>query len=763
MKKLVVVLSLIVFSSIFYANYSVAKTGDTTHVAVLDKYLWTYYGSIDNWAQFPAPGKHYEKILLRYKLTCPNPSCGQWDYTTKVILKHHTGVIDSVLKDAPNFTIGGNTVDSFAFRHDTTKSYSYNSTKKTTDSAANGVTKIYFYRNPAKPFAATDSMLVWQANYWNYIYDNTGKKKDSLYVKADSVLHVTKVKAQFHFEVVVPYEIGRLITPYGQGFPKDWSFTWTMDVTDYAFMLHDSCEFLSTYDGYSQGSLYSFSFDLIEGTPPREAYRIDILDDGYFGWGNASDPISNHVKPKHIWIDPNADLLTYRAFTTGHGNVGPQAAAEFTEETNSIWVNGAKKYDQHLWRPDCGANPVYPQTGTYTLSRAGWCPGDKVDPWDFDLTGIGKPGDSLTVDYKFADDPNAGGGYAVHTQMIYSKGPQFNNDVALLSIEAPTNEGAYKRINPICSKMSPLIKIRNNGKKELTSFVVHYFIDTVTISTIHAYQWNGNLKFFDTLELALPGIDLGVGSHIFHVTLDEPNSAFVDDYPNNNSGFAAYTMPKIYSNNVYLALKTDFLDGPVNGISYDVVDVNDNVLYSQSDMPDATTVRDTFKLATGCYRFRIYDASDYHQWLYPWLPQQGIPDPKISFGNYSLKDDKKVSIWSANTANGLAGFSPMDIVPFMVQGPASVQEDHPIGSLADFSIYPNPAHGKISLDLSSLGEFSGDLRVSVISMLGQELIVRTIQSDDKHLNLDMHQYPAGSYIIRLRYGDTKVSKRCIVE
>src|SRR5579872_2052992 len=128
MKKLALFFALL--SSAFTAA-SFAKTGDTTHVPVVDKHLWNV-GSpsqIDNWALFPASGKHYSKVLLRYKLTCPSPSCGQWDYTTKVILRHHTGVIDSVLKDAPNFTVGTSTVDSFAFRRDTTRTYSYNTTK----------------------------------------------------------------------------------------------------------------------------------------------------------------------------------------------------------------------------------------------------------------------------------------------------------------------------------------------------------------------------------------------------------------------------------------------------------------------------------------------------------------------------------------------------------------------------------------------------------------------------------------------------------
>jgi hypothetical protein len=754
----------LIFTCIFsLAITSFAKTGDTTHVPVVDKHLWNVGqpSQIDNWVIFPAAGKHYSKVLLRYKLTCPSPSCGQWDYTTKVILNHHTGVIDSVLKDAPSFTVGTSAVDSFAFRHDTTRTYSYNSSKKTTDSSANGVTKIYFYKNPVQPFQATDSVLVWQAGYWNYRYDNTGKKIDSFYVKPDSILHVTTVKAQYHFEVIVPYEIARYITPYGQGFAPNWYFTWTMDVTDYAFLLHDSCEFISTYDGWSQGSLYSLSFDMVEGTPGRETYRVDVLHDGYFPWGNTSDPISNYVKPKNIWVDPNADLITFRTFTTGHGNVGPQAAAEFTDETHSIWVNGVKKYDQHLWRDDCGRNPAYPQTGTYTLSRAGWCPGDKVDPWDFDLTGMGKAGDSINIDYRFADDPgNAGGGYAVHTQAIYSKGPQFDDDAELLSIEAPTNEPTYRRTNPICSQMTPIIKIRNNGKKDLTALTILYHIDD---STAHTYSWTGLLKFYQVAEIALPGIDLGTGTHTFYVALQEPNTGY-DLTPNDDSGSVTYTMPKIYSNKIFLSLLTDFLDGPPNGISYDVVDVNDNILYSQSNLSDKTTIRDTFKLATGCYRFRIYDSSDYHQGLYPWLAYQGIPDHNITFGSYTLKDDKKATIWNANTANGLAGFSPIEIVPFMVQAPAAV---HSNGNstivLNNFSLYPNPAHGKISLDLSNISEYSGELRVSVFSLLGKEIITRTIFSGEAHLDLDMHYYPAGTYIIRLQYGNVKVSKQCVME
>ncbi|MEP7236055.1 MAG: T9SS type A sorting domain-containing protein, partial [Ignavibacteriota bacterium] len=177
---------------------------------------------------------------------------------------------------------------------------------------------------------------------------------------------------------------------------------------------------------------------------------------------------------------------------------------------------------------------------------------------------------------------------------------------------------------------------------------------------------------------------------------------------------------------------------------------------------DKTTIRDTFKLATGCYRFRIFDESSLPEGLYPWLLQ--INDPKVTFGNFSLKDDKKATIWSATTSNNLASFGPKEIIPFMVQGTASVQISEKTPSLQDFLVYPNPSHGMISLDLTKLGEFSGDLRVAVVSILGKEVIVRTIRYPEaSHLELDMQQYPKGSYIVKLQYGDLKISRICVLE
>ncbi|MBS1902693.1 MAG: hypothetical protein JSS75_03215 [Bacteroidetes bacterium] len=733
-----------------------AKVGDTTHVVVVDKHLWDQFpGTIHNWGVFPAAGGHYEKVLLRYRLTCPKPSCGQWDYTTKVILRQHTGIIDSVLKDAPNFTVNGGMQDSFQFSHSPTITTSYNSTKKKTDTAASASVQIMLYQNFVNPWKPIDSVTVWPAGYWNFLYDNTGAKVDSFYVRPDSVYHLKTVKAYWPYERTFDYEVARYITPYGQGFPTNWTYVWTMDVTDYAFLMHDSVEFLSTYDGYTQGSLYSLSFDMIEGSPARETYRVDRLYDGYYPYGNVNDPISNYVKPVNVYMDPNADFVTFRTFTTGHGNAGPSAAAEFLERTHEIWLDGTKRYEQHLWRTDCMFNPAYPQTGTWTLSRAGWCPGDKVDPWDYDLTAYGKKGDSINVDYRFEDYNVSGGGYAVQAQAIYSKGPKYNTDVAIMAIEAPTNEPQFKRTNPICSQMAPIIDIRNNGKSDLTSLTIRYGING---ATDHTFQWTGLLKYYQTGVITLPGINLGTDTNTFNVVLDQPNGT-ADEYTNNNTGSSVYFMPKIYSSVIALALKVDDMSsaGIDNGIRYEVRDASDKILYSQGGFADGESVKDTFRLATGCYRFIIYDESEIPQGLYPWFIQGA------KFGSYSLRDDKKVVIWNATTSNNLASFGGREIIPFQVLGQSSVPVSQ-FQSPLDFRIVSNPAHERIALDLSPSGSYEGSMTITVSSILGKDLVTRTVTQDDgPRIEIDMQHYTAGSYIVRIEYGQRRLSKMVVLQ
>lgn len=89
MRKLRYATSLLAVSTIvtlFGSSIAFGQAGDTIRVNAFDRYLWLNHGSQTRWAVFPDTTHRYERILMRYKLTCPNPTCGEWDYTTNVFL-----------------------------------------------------------------------------------------------------------------------------------------------------------------------------------------------------------------------------------------------------------------------------------------------------------------------------------------------------------------------------------------------------------------------------------------------------------------------------------------------------------------------------------------------------------------------------------------------------------------------------------------------------------------------------------------------------
>ncbi len=750
----------ILLSGLLLYTIGRAKTGDTTHVVVMDKYLWTGNGYQDRRTQFPDSTKSYEKILLRYTLTCPTGGCGEWDYTTGIVLRKHTGRFDSTLQDAPSFTVDGGAPDSIRISHQATVMFSYNSTKKKTDTTVNAPYKIYFYRDPNHAFRPTDSLFAWRASYWNYIYNSTGKKTDSVFVTGDSTLYLTKTKAYYVFEVIIPYEITRYITPYGQGFPKDWTRTWTMDVTDFAFLfhdsvIHDSLELRSYYDGWTPGSLYTLSFDFIEGTPARKTYRADLIYNGYFTYGNPDNPINNHLPATNIFFDPKADLITLRLVVSGHGS-DQNGACEFIDRTHSILVNGAERYQQHLWREDCSSNYTFPQTGTYWLSRAGWCPGDLVFPWDYDLGSFSKKGDSLSVQYAMEDyeSPNPGGGYNVHGIVFYSTGPSFNSDAAIEDVIQPNDDPRFNRINPVCPKYPPIITIRNNGKLPLTSLVIHYGVDG---HEDHTYQWTGNLKFLEKAEVTLPSMLLDVGTHTFSASC--VGGLTGDEYSNNDRATCTYTMASGYSGKIAIAVKTDkFPDvlGISNNIRYELKNGNGDVIFEKKELDDATQYRDTLNLANGCYSFTIYDDGE-HVGLYPWA-YQVKDNPAPIYGSYSLRDDKNKSIVTRGAGSTGSNFGAFETTTFFVGTPSEVSENADPTSMS-LDVFPNPASQRLQLTITSVP--SVQAVVNIYSMLGQEMLTTSLSQAT--VDLDISKLSPGTYILRVQQGDIVRSKMIQVQ
>src|SRR5579883_613259 len=189
----------------------------------------------------------------------------------------------------------------------------------------------------------------------------------------------------------VTYELMRFITPYGIGLNIGNGFTWTMDVTDYTPLLHDSV----WITGNNGQEAVDISFDIVTGTPPRNVLSIQPLWYGEHNYGG-QPPIDSFLVTKRLFIPPDAMGADMKVIQTGHGfggdtinegdSIYSDDCAEFCGKQQSIVVNGTTRFQRYVWRDDCGLNPVAAQGGTWVYNRSNWCPGSAVWPFDYELT-----------------------------------------------------------------------------------------------------------------------------------------------------------------------------------------------------------------------------------------------------------------------------------------------------------------------------------------------------------------------------------------
>ncbi len=200
----------------------------------------------------------------------------------------------------------------------------------------------------------------------------------------------------------IKYEIARYITPYGIACGN-----WTFDITDFKSILKGSVKFQSYIQVWgATGWLLDAELVLVPGTPVYASSTIEPLCvEEYWVYGDTQ--ANPHNPPaKTVSVDPDADALKIRMTTTGHGQGNTDNAAEFKEVNHEIWLNNQLAFTQHLWKGDCDQNECSPQNGTWTYARAGWCPGQDVQPMEWDLNGLFTAGEDLTFEYKLQDYTN---------------------------------------------------------------------------------------------------------------------------------------------------------------------------------------------------------------------------------------------------------------------------------------------------------------------------------------------------------------------
>lgn len=397
------------------------------------------------------------------------------------------------------------------------------------------------------------------------------------------------------------YTLGSFVTPYGKrlelGGEKGWQ--WEYDITDYAPILIGEVEL----EAGNNQELLNLEFLFIKGVPPRNVISVkNIYPYGEYKYEYLSS--DSLLKETNIVLTDEAKAFSIKATISGHGHAGPYNCCEWDSKTHTYRFNGWQKVSWSVWK-DCGNNPIYPQGGTWPFDRAGWCPGTKVDVYEYDLTPKVSPGDTISFDYSiepYRENGEQDGTFRMSHQLFSYGPPNYKVDAAIKDIITPNDKDAYRRLNP--SVGNHVIIIRNQGANQLTALDIRYGIEGKRKKVT---TWRGNLGFLEEEVVSLPALSWKSfrESGTFEVEV-ETMRGVVDENQDNNLMSARFTKPVSLPQSFILSIHTNDL-GRAADNHYYINDASGLVWYEQSEFLDSTQYRIPIDLSRGSYEFIFSD------------------------------------------------------------------------------------------------------------------------------------------------------------
>ena len=474
----------------------------------------------------------------------------------------------------------------------------------------------------------TDTLIVWPTTGFEYYYNQDGEVIDS--VAGEAIMETLTNDDITWYSPIKDYEIDRFITPYGIGLDLgEDGFTWVIDVTDFAPILHD---WVRLSAGNTQ-ELLDLKFVFIKGTPPRDIKHFSTV----YNRSTYKYPqiITNaQLGPVEHKLKDDASMFRVITRSSGHrfGVDGTDNCAEFCNRLHSLLVNDDKKYEWEGWK-ECGDNPVYPQGGTWLVDRTDWCPGAPVTTYHHEITDFVNPGDLITLDYDIENKPEftAYGDWVFSSYLVQYGEANFTNDAALYDIISPNIHDEFLRMNPICNNAQ--IVIKNTGSEELTSLKITYGVKGFGSNE---YVWNGNLKFLETEIVNLPPFDWGdgweFGDLVFEASVSEPNGKS-DEYDHNDYGSVFFEASDAMVSDVTITVSTNnyAVFGVPSPIHYQVENDLGEIVFERTNTANAETYEEELQLEEGCYKFTI--TNDLGYGLDYWVLRQQNP----AFGTGSLR------------------------------------------------------------------------------------------------------------------------------
>ncbi|MES2381676.1 MAG: peptide-N-glycosidase F-related protein [Bacteroidota bacterium] len=734
MKKIYLILFLL--SIIHNTN---ALNGDTTKIRAFDKLDMNHYGNFDAWVKFPDGAKKYQKIIMKYTLGCLSNGQCEWDYTNTLLVRENTGLKDSTQKQAPNYTIVGQstTPDTLYYLTDTAYKYFFNTTTQTADSTKQNAIVVLLYNNTSNPTLVTDTLKVWPT-YYRVNYNGSGVATDSTLVK-NSASYIAKAMRTYYqvFDIINDYELGRMITPYAKFFNKNFQYTYVFDVTDFAGKLKDSVQIRMDYSGYSYGFTATVDFEMIEGTPNREVAKIENIYKGYFPYGNTSNPIDNFLPAKAFTQDAGTKSIKLRLTVTGHGGENNEGCSEFCAKKYFLKLNNTQIAEQLVWKDDCGKNAIINQGGTWIYDRANWCPGEQIAPYEYELN---TQSGNNNVDIDFEDFvANGSAGYQVMATLIHYKDYSYNNEVGLQEILWPSNDFRYQRLNPSCQ--AARVSVKNNGKNPLTSFTVKYQSGD---KRINSFVWKGNIPFGATSTIDLGYIQWDANVKTFKVWVESPNGATDENTTNNNLQVGNIVSPPTFPSQIIIETTTNKLPGENRWI---IKNENGDTIASKLFTKTSTRHLDTVNIGYGCYTFQFDDAGK--DGLSFWASSANT-------GSGSLRITATNPYRVLKTYN--ADFGTFITQHFTGQAPLSVNDmDETKNTML---VFPNPASKTVSIQLDMPLNFESKT-YQVFNIQGQ--LVYSHTTADYLVDIDLSNFSQGIYFAVVNTNNKSFTQKFMVK
>ncbi len=183
-------------------------------------------------------------------------------------------------------------------------------------------------------------------------------------------------------------ELGRFMTPYRVG------GSWSLQLDGLRPLLTGEQTlrvYIDTWVGpghaNGDGWLVDVDFEFTGGLADEmAALVIPVLPEMGFDSGDPSMPIESLVPSVDFEVPAGVSRAELWTVISGHGQGNAQNCAEFCPKQHGFIVNSGQ-HATTIWRDDCASNPVSNQSGNWKPNRAGWCPGDVVQPWVLEVGG----------------------------------------------------------------------------------------------------------------------------------------------------------------------------------------------------------------------------------------------------------------------------------------------------------------------------------------------------------------------------------------